>query len=149
MIDQFFDNKISNILSKLPPCRPDPTPTHIKYSFSSFSIPSIITSFYIIIKFLKASRSSSATGPLLILNYSKLANKLLPIFAHSLTTCIVPKSFTCAMITPIIKKSSLDPSELDHSTPISNLYIFSKTLEHIVSTKLITYLSTINILNKY
>ena len=149
VFDQFFDNKISNILSKLPPCRPDPTPTQTKHSFSSFSIPSITT----IIKFLKASQSSSATDPLpltLITLFSpQLANKLLPIFSHSLTTGIVPKSFKCAIITPIIKKPSLDPSELNHYRPISNLSIFSKTLERIVSTQLTNYLSTNNILNKY
>ena len=149
VFDQFFDNKISNILSKLPPCRPDPTPTQTKHSFSSFSIPSITT----IIKFLNASQSSSATDPLpltLITLFSpQLANKLLPIFSHSLTTGIVPKSFKCAIITPIIKKPSLDPSELNHYRPISNLSIFSKTLERIVSTQLTNYLSTNNILNKY
>ena len=82
--------------------------------------------------FLKASQSSSATDPL-------------PLTLISL----FPKSFKCVIITPIIKKSSFDPYELNHYRPISNLYIFSKTLERIVSTQLTTYLSTNNILNKY
>ena len=55
------------------------------------------------------------------------------IINESLTSGTVPLIFKYSIITPIIKKPSLDPSSFNNYRPISNLSIRSKTLERVVS----------------
>ena len=56
------------------------------------------------------------------------------------------KTLKHSLITPIIKKPSLDPSSFNNYRPISNLSILSKTLERVVSKQLSSFLTTNNIL---
>jgi hypothetical protein len=65
---------------------------------------------------------------------SKIVNK-------SLVTATVPESFKMAQVTPLIKKPSLDPSQLSNYRPVSNLPFLSKVLEKVVSAQLVAYLS--------
>ena len=48
-------------------------------------------------------------------------------------------------ITPLLKKPTLDHSNLTNYRPISQLSSISKTLERVVSTQLIHYITTNNI----
>ena len=50
----------------------------------------------------------------------------------------VPPDYKHALITTIIKKHTLDPETLNNYRPISNLSIFSKTLECVLNISLIT-----------
>ena len=54
-----------------------------------------------------------------------------------------------AHITPIIKNSSRDKSDLSNYRPISNLSFISKTLERVIAAQLNNYLINNNILNKF
>jgi len=45
-----------------------------------------------------------------------------------------------AYITPIVKKVSLDPTDLKSCRPISNLSVVSKLLERLVAKQLVVYL---------
>jgi len=54
----------------------------------------------------------------------------------SLRNGMVPASFKTAVVTPLIKKSSMDVNTLQNYRPISNLSFVSKLLERLVSTQL-------------
>jgi hypothetical protein len=54
----------------------------------------------------------------------------------SINTSTVPKSWKIASVSPLLKKSTLDPEEMKHYRPISNLPYMSKILEKVVLTQL-------------
>ena len=60
----------------------------------------------------------------------------------SLRTGAVPVLFKTAVITPLIKKSSLDVNTLQNYRPISNLSFVSKLLERLVTTQLQSHVDT-------
>ena len=59
----------------------------------------------------------------------------------SLASGEFPSRFKRAVILPLIKKASLDCSELKNYQPVSNLSFISKVLERVVASRLNTYLS--------
>ena len=78
-----------------------------------------------------------------------ILKKHLQIVAPALTDLIncsllsgeFPQSWKMALITPIVKKPSLDPSQPSSYRPVSNLPFASKVLERIVNTQLSDYLN--------
>jgi len=54
----------------------------------------------------------------------------------SLRNGVIPASFKTAVVTPLIKKSSMDVNTLQNYRPISNLSFVSKLLERLVNTQL-------------
>jgi len=58
------------------------------------------------------------------------------IINASLTSGKVPELFKKAVVTPLLKKSSLDPDVLANYRPVSNLSFISKILEKVVSKRL-------------
>ena len=66
--------------------------------------------------------------------------ELLEALARLLTACFavgrVPRSFSTSVVTPILKKSGLDPNKLDNYRPIALTSILSKLLELIVLSEL-------------
>ena len=133
LFDSFFNDKITNIISSLP------KPISIAISFSTINT---LTSFLLhsndqLICLLTNSRSSSFIDkiPLKLLN--DIAHYIISNIAHiiheSLISGTVPLIFKHSLITPIIKKPSLDHSSFNNYRPISNLSILSKTLERVVS----------------
>ena len=62
---------------------------------------------------------------------------------------VVKPYMKLAHITPIIKNSSRDKSDLSNYRPISNLSFISKTLERVIAAQLNNYLINNNILNKF
>jgi hypothetical protein len=54
----------------------------------------------------------------------------------SITSGRVPELFKKAVVTPLLKKSSLDPDVLANYRPVSNLSFISKILEKVVSKRL-------------
>ena len=77
-----------------------------------------------------------------------LLKKLLPVLAPSLlrlvnlslSTGVFPDEMKVALVTPLLKKSSLDPEVLGNFRPVSNLSFLSKLLERVVARQLIAYL---------
>ena len=63
------------------------------------------------------------------------------LFNRSLSAGVFPMQFKAAFITPLLKKSDLDPSQGKSYRPISNLTVLSKTLERLVVRQLVDYLS--------
>ena len=63
------------------------------------------------------------------------------IVNKSLKTGEFPRSMKNALVKPLIKKTSLDPSEYKNYKPVSNLGFVSKVIERVVANQLKTYLS--------
>ena len=59
---------------------------------------------------------------------------------------LFPSDQKCAMVTPILKKISLDLWDLSNYRPVSNLFFISKILERSVYTQLSSYLYAHNLL---
>ena len=58
----------------------------------------------------------------------------------------LPASQKLAIITPLLKKSSLDANELKNYQPVSNLSFLSKVVERIVAEQFTAYLQTNDLL---
>jgi hypothetical protein len=69
---------------------------------------------------------------------------LLHIFGRSLATGIVPSKLKIAKIIPIYKSG--DASDINNYRPISLLSTFSKILEKIVQSRLVSYLNDHNLI---
>ena len=63
----------------------------------------------------------------------------------SLITAVVPQSMKYSYIIPLLKKPTLNHSNLANYIPISQLSSMSKTLERVVSSQLIQYITSNNI----
>ena len=71
-----------------------------------------------------------------------LAPFLTTLFNRSLSQGYLPEAFRLAKVTPILKKSSLDPAVLNNYWPISNLPFISKVLERAVNERMLVHLQT-------
>ena len=70
----------------------------------------------------------------------RFANLIVKIINASLKTGIVPDIFKLAHVTPLLKKTSLDPESLNNYRPISQLPFISKVLEKVVAGLVCKYL---------
>ena len=77
-----------------------------------------------------------------------LAPFLCHLFNGSFEHGEVPSSMKAAYITPIVKKSDMDPREAKSYPPILNLSVLSKLLERLVSKQFVTYLKDNKLLKK-
>ena len=75
-------------------------------------------------------------------------NYIYSAISNSLTTDNVPQSLKIAIITPIIKKASLDHDILSNYRPISQLSTLSKILEKIVPKQITNNLINNSLLNE-
>jgi len=58
----------------------------------------------------------------------------------------VPTAFKAAYVTPLLKKSDLDPANVQSYRPIANLSVFSKLLERLVAQQLLDHLNASRLL---
>ena len=65
----------------------------------------------------------------------------------SFITAVVPQSMKYSYITPLLKTSTLDHSNLANYRPVPQLSSMSKTLERVVSSQLIQYITSNNIVD--
>ena len=74
---------------------------------------------------------------------------IMPIVCHivnsSISTGDFPSTLRNAIVTPIIKKTSLDPQQLKHYRPISNLPFLGKLIERVVSSQVASYVNSNNL----
>ena len=138
--DDHFHHKLTSTLSNLPRYTTLITPTMQTHSLNVFSVPSMSD----IGTLLKATKSSSPLDPIPLSLLHEITESLtIPlnnIFCESLESGTFPTSYKHTLITPLLKKPNLDPQSLNNYRPISNLSIFSKTLERIVAKQLTSYL---------
>ena len=72
---------------------------------------------------------------------------LTDLFNSSLASGIFPQCFKSALVTPILKNSCLDHSDLNNYRPGSNLCFIAKILEKLVLSQVSSYLNSHNLYN--
>ena len=94
---------------------------------------------------LESPSKSSSLDPIPTFLLREYLDDLLPFIwsmcCASLDKGQLPKSQKAALITPIVKKSGLDPNDVKSYRPISNLTFISKVIERIVASQLTAYLN--------
>ena len=78
-----------------------------------------------------------------------LAPIITDIVNGSLTSGVFPSCYMEALVTPLLKKLSLDCNRLQNYRPVSNLALISKNIEKVVSAQLNTYLNDNNLLEPF
>ncbi len=77
----------------------------------------------------------------------------IPFITHviniSFSSGIFPKSLGRALITPVLKKPSLDSNELSNYRPVSNINFISKIIEKVATYQLKTYLFENNLIDDH
>ena len=86
---------------------------------------------------------------LIKLNISAISPLITKTINRSLQSGLVPSALKTAIITPLLKKPSLDPDNLTNYRPISNLPFLSKVLEKVVAAQLQDHLHTNSIAEKF
>jgi len=93
----------------------------------------------------QAANKNCALDPVPTWLVKQFAKELAPflsvLFNRSLQTGVFPASQKTAIITPVLKKSSLDPYDMNSYRPISNLSFVSKLLERCVNNQLNEHLN--------
>ena len=74
-----------------------------------------------------------------------LAPIITAIINKSLACGEFPHTYKSAIVSPLLKKMSLDPEELKNYRPVSNLAFVSKLIEKVVASQLTTYLTNNNL----
>ena len=145
----FFKEKIDKIRDELPDC------SDIDLNIPQDKPPSTLsflqtTTQEEVWKIICKSPSKSCTLdpiPTWIIRDAK--NELLPtitdIINASLRSSEVPTSMKSAVVTPLLKKATLDPEILKNYRPVSNLSFVSKVLERVVAQRLTSYMTDNNL----
>src|ERR1043165_3048465 len=79
---------------------------------------------------------------------SVLAPFITALLNTSISSGVVPLSMKTAIVTPILKKPTLDSLDLKNFRPVSNLSLISKLLEKIISQQITFYLDRNSLLSK-
>jgi len=79
-------------------------------------------------------------------NVDTLAPFLTELFNRSLSAGAVTTAFKAAYVTPLLKKSDLDPANVQSYQPIANLSVLSKLLERLVAQQLLGHLNASKLL---
>ena len=151
----FFKSKVDNIRSSLSGPITPPDSSAIPQSTISHPLSSFISITQLeveeIVRGMKPS--TCALDPLptpLLKSYICSISPLISIIInHSLQAGHIPPALKTAILTPLLKKPSLDPDILANYRPISNLPFLSKILEKAVATQLQNHLNRNNIGEKF
>jgi hypothetical protein len=150
---KFFDDKIIKLRASIPsfPVSPHmPGPATIPPVFNAFR-PASVGEISRIINRLPNKQCDLDPFP------TSLLKKCLPILAPtitsivnlSLSTGVFPSDFKQSIVTPLIKKPSLDKENLNNYRPISNLSFLSKLVERVVKIRLDQHLAQNSLYNVY
>ena len=147
----FFNNKITKIRDAFPPVvQTVVEPDCAAPTLSSFQT---VTAKQIL-KLIKSSPQKSCSldpWPIfLILEYIDiLIIPVTQIINLSLIEGTFPEDFKKALVTPLLKKPSLDKEILNNYRPVSNLSYISKLVERVIAAQINSHLSTNGLINKY
>ena len=146
---EFFIGKITSIRETLEAQQqavPDAPPTSSREPCSVHMSTFTPASIEEVTKIVKRSASTTCSldpipTPLLKDCLDELAPSIAQIVNTSLATGHFPAKFKKALVTPIIKKPTLDPDERNNYRPVSNLSFVSKVVERVVAARLNAHLS--------
>ncbi len=89
---------------------------------------------------MKSPSASCCLDPIPTWLLKENLDSLLPILTQvvntSLSSGTVPKAMKQAVISPLLKKGNLNPEDLKHFRPVSNLSFVSKLMERVVASRL-------------
>ena len=140
---RFFDEKVKTVRSSTeghPPPEIQPTATA--------SLPRLraVTEEEVRHVIMRSPTKSCILDPVPTSILKESLDILLPFLTAMCNASIVeghlPLSQRHAIVTPLLKKPSLDPDELKNYRPVSNLTFVSKVVERLVSDQLVEYLET-------
>ena len=152
MFSDFFVEKITKIRNSIPT-----VPRPLEADFPSNSCRLMNFNLVLeedVLKLITSSRSKSCDlDPLPTELVKKAAHKLCPaittIINKSLSSGVFPTGYKLALVTPLLKKPTLDPENLKNFRPVSNLAFLSKILEKVVAAQINQYLAENNLLEPY
>lgn len=150
MFSDFFIEKISTIKRSIPHETPVFKPSLPACHLDCFNTVADSE----VLKIIAQSPSKSCSlDPIPTQLLKKASSDLVPfitsIVNKSLTLGLFPDAFKCALVTPLLKKSTLNADTLKNYRPVSNLAFVSKVLEKVVNKQLHTYLSNNNLLETF
>ena len=137
----YFHNKILSIRTNRSSHTP-PAPSPASVSLSHFS-PITFTDLMSIIK---SESSFSCSRDLKDFSFFFFYRIILKLINLSLATSKFPTSFKSSIVTPILKKPSLDPSIISNYRLFTNLSFLSKILEKAIYLQLSNFLLSNNLL---
>uniref|UniRef100_A0A674ELL9 Reverse transcriptase domain-containing protein n=1 Tax=Salmo trutta TaxID=8032 RepID=A0A674ELL9_SALTR len=145
-----FEKKVDDIRSSFVKSNDTAGPAHIAlpYALTSFSPLSPDE----ILRLVTAGRPTTCPlDPIPSSLLQTISGDLLPyltsLINSSLTAGYVPSVFKRARVAPLLKKPTLDPSDVNNYRPVSLLSFLSKTLERAVLGQLSCYLSQNDLLD--
>ncbi len=147
----YFIDKIKNIRALFPdssaPCKRPSTPPPNLSSFSSVSVDDVRKTI------MQSPTKSCSLDPwptFLVKDcLDILVKPLTQIINMSLSEGVFPDQFKSAIVTPLIKKPSLDKSVLKNYRPVSGLNFVSKLIERVVTKQIKFHLSSNGLDNLY
>ena len=137
-------NTFRNCTSKFVPLEKKPP------SFRSFQLVSEIE----VLKFIKESPSKTCSldpGPTFLVkrcidNFLPLLTKLVNL---SLKNCVFPQPFKNAIVTPLIKKTSLPKEDLKNYWLVSRLSFLLKLVEHVIAAQIRSHIDSNDLGNTF
>ena len=150
---KFFVNKVEGIRAALPPANHSASVPSSNDKLQSSLVQWNLAEVSEVDKIIREAQNKSCSlDPIPAWMLKQLAFHLVPVITQiinsSLVSGIVPDSFKCAIVHPLLKKSSLDSNVLNNYRPISNLSFISKVLERVMAMRLRKYM-TENKLNDF
>jgi len=146
---RFFQQKIDKVRAATASTPPPPTAniaTEFLESWSQIQCE--------VIKLIsQAPNKTSQLDPVPTWIVKEFSNLLAPfitlLFSKSLDSGQYPQSFKHAVVLPLLKKDTLDPTQLNNYRPVSNLPFLSKLLEKAISERLRQHLKEIDGIPKH
>ena len=152
----FFQDKISKIrieLDRRAALAADSQSCQAVNSITSLASLKPVQPSDIIHIFGKSPNKTCGLDPVPTWIIKKLPGTMAPIIAdiinRSIALSAVPASLKEAWVSPILKKTSLDPENFTNFRPISNLPFLAKTLEKVVSSQLHDHVKTYSLHDKF
>ena len=147
----FFVDKIKNIRNNFVPSQ--------QTSIKPNTAPSCLSSFKSVSegdvqKVIMASPTKSCSldpWPTFLVkeNLDILLPSITRLVNFSLTEGVFPDQFKYAVVTPLIKKTSLDKNQLKNYRPVSGLCFISKLIERVAASQIRNHLETNNLGNDF
>ena len=140
-LSEFFMKKVSDVRAATEGSAP---PTYTEHDGLKFEEFFPITEEQVRHVLMESSTKTCALDPLPHHLFRELIDDLLPFIFHmcssSINSGFLPESQKFALVTPVIKKQSLDPDEPKNYRPISNLTLISKVIERLVGRQITDHL---------
>ena len=147
LFGNFFVEKISKIRNSIPTESNDDNP-EVPECSSTMAFFETVTEITKLVTSM--TNKSCELDPMPTSFVKETIGTLAPIITYivngSLTSGVFPSCYKEALVTPLLKKQSLDCNRLQNYRRVSNLALISKTIEKVVSAQLNTYLKDNNLL---